>query len=75
MADHGTDGSMSGLSESEAKGFHSLFMASTIAYVVIAVIAHFLVWQWRPWFPGIEGYASLVDGVQTVANHVVTRLT
>lgn len=75
MADHGSDDSISGLSSSEAKAYHSLFMASTIAYVVIAVIAHFLVWQWRPWFPGPEGYASLVDGVQAVANHVVTRLT
>jgi light-harvesting complex 1 beta chain len=32
-------------------------------FVVIAVIAHFLAWQWRPWLPGPKGYTSLIDGV------------
>ena len=41
---------ITGLNEEEAKEFHSLFVTSMIGYVVVAVIAHFLVWQWRPWF-------------------------
>jgi light-harvesting complex 1 beta chain len=61
MADN--RGSLSGLSEQEAKEFHSIFMTSFIVFTVIAIIAHFLVWNWRPWFPGPNGYAALQDGV------------
>jgi light-harvesting complex 1 beta chain len=43
-------GSLSGLSASEAKAFHSLFMTSFIIFTLIAVGAHVLVWMWRPWF-------------------------
>jgi light-harvesting complex 1 beta chain len=56
-------GSMSGLTESEAKEFHAIFMTSFIIFTVIAVIAHFLAWQWRPWLPGPQGYAALLQGV------------
>jgi len=42
-------GSLSGLTEQEAKEFHGIFMTSFIGFTVIAVIAHFLVWNWRPW--------------------------
>jgi light-harvesting complex 1 beta chain len=57
------DKSMSGLTEPEAKEFHTIFMTSFIIFVVIAIIAHILAWQWRPWLPGPNGYASLMDGV------------
>ena len=63
MAADNRSGSLSGLTEQEAKEFHGIFMTSFILFTVIAVIAHFLVWQWRPWFPGPQGYASLMDGV------------
>ena len=49
-------GSLSGLTEPEAKEFHRIFMASFIVFIVIAIIAHFLAWQWRPWLPGPNGY-------------------
>lgn len=42
----------------EAKEFHTLFVVSMGVFVLIAVIAHFLVWQWRPWFPGTEPYKA-----------------
>lgn len=42
-------GSLSGLTEQEAKEFHGIFVTSFIGFTVIAIIAHFLVWQWRPW--------------------------
>jgi light-harvesting complex 1 beta chain len=62
-------GSLSGLSEEEAKEFHSLFMFGFTVFTAIAAVAHFLVWLWRPWLPGVRGYASLSDGtVQTVAS-------
>jgi light-harvesting complex 1 beta chain len=58
MADNARLGSTSGLSEAEAKEFHGVFVTSFIAFTVIAIIAHFLVWQWRPWFPAVTGYAA-----------------
>ncbi len=67
--------SLSGLSEHEAKEFHRIFMMSFIIFTVIAIIAHFLVWQWRPWLPGTEGYAAISDGVQAVAHSVLTRFS
>ncbi len=68
MADEKRTGSLSGLTEDEAKEFHSIFVTSFIIFTVIAIIAHFLVWQWRPWIPGPNGYASLVDGVSVALN-------
>jgi len=59
MADR--DKSLSGLGEDEAKEFHSIFVVSFIAFTVIALIAHLLVWNWRPW-----GWASMDQaGIQT----------
>jgi light-harvesting complex 1 beta chain len=60
------DVSLSGLTEPEAREFHSIFVTSFIIFTVIAIIAHFLVWQWRPWLPGPQGYrTSFIDGVTT----------
>ncbi|WP_088280385.1 light-harvesting antenna LH1, beta subunit [Ideonella sp. A 288] len=42
-------GSLSGLSEQEAREFHGMFVTSFIGFTVIAVVAHVLVWSWRPW--------------------------
>lgn len=56
-------GSTSGLTDSEAREFHSIFVTSFIAFTVIAIIAHVLVWQWRPWLPGPNGYTELMDGL------------
>ena len=41
MAD-GRHGSLSGLSDQEAKEFHGIFMTSFIIFTLIAVVAHFL---------------------------------
>jgi light-harvesting complex 1 beta chain len=42
-------GSLSGLSEQEARDFHGLFVTSFIGFTVIAIVAHVLVWNWRSW--------------------------
>jgi len=71
----GTDdrtGSLTGLTESEAKEFHSIFMTSFIAFVVVALIAHFLAWMWRPWLPGEHGYSMLLDAAKVAMNSVMT---
>jgi light-harvesting complex 1 beta chain len=73
MAADNRGGSLSGLTEQEAKEFHSIFVTSFIIFTVIAIIAHFLVWNWRPWIPGPNGYAALTDGV-TYAMSTLTSL-
>jgi light-harvesting complex 1 beta chain len=55
----------SGLTEGEAKEFHSIFIQSFAIFVGVAIVAHILAWLWRPWLPGPNGYATsmLLDGV------------
>ena len=70
------EGSLSGLTDAEAKEFHSIFMTSLIIFTLIAVVAHFLAWQWRPWLPGASGYASIVnDAKDAVAAYVAVAFT
>ena len=68
------DGSLSGLSEAEAREFHSVFMTSFLVFVAVAVVAHILAWMWRPWLPGPGGYASPDDGIAHVGA-LVSMLT
>ena len=67
--------SLSGLTEQEAKEFHRLFVISFVIFTVIAIIAHFLVWQWRPWLPGPEGYTAVTDGLQAIVGSTISHLT
>ncbi len=73
MADD-RSGSLSGLTESEAREFHGIFITSFIIFTVIAIIAHFLVWNWRPWLPGPGGYASMFEDAKTLAYSVLPYL-
>jgi light-harvesting complex 1 beta chain len=66
MADNDGRSSLSGLTEAEAQEFHSLFVGSFLIFTIIAIIAHFLVWNWRPWIPGAKGYA-LLDRAHDIA--------
>jgi light-harvesting complex 1 beta chain len=73
MADTRGPGGMSGLTEAEAKEFHRVFMTSFIGFTIVAIIAHILAWQWRPWLPGPQGY-SLNDTVLPAALHQLTSM-
>lgn len=59
------------LTPEEAKEFHKIFVSSFIGFTIIAIIAHVLVWMWRPWLPGVNGYAMMNDGVE-VATATIT---
>jgi light-harvesting complex 1 beta chain len=61
--------SITGLTAAEAKEFHNLFVSSFIVFTVVAIIAHFLAWQWRPW--GGTYTTSFLDGVHTVVSAIV----
>ena len=65
------DSPSSGLTEAEAKEFHGIFVSSFIVFTLVAIVAHFLVWLWRPWIPGPNGYTELLDTVRTVASVIV----
>ncbi|MFK7964577.1 MAG: light-harvesting antenna LH1, beta subunit [Burkholderiaceae bacterium] len=41
--------SLSGLSSSEAREFHGVFITGFLGFTAVAVVAHILVWVWRPW--------------------------
>lgn len=74
MATDNDRSSLSGLTEAEAQEFHGLFVKSFIAFTVIAIIAHILVWSWRPWIPGPKGYA-LLDGAISVGHGALSILS
>lgn len=38
------------LTPEEAKEFHKIFIQSFILFTLVAVVAHVLVWAWKPWF-------------------------
>ena len=65
--------SWSGLTDDEAKEFHEVYMSGFVLFTGIAVVAHFLVWLWRPWIPGPDGYAAL-DGVKDMAISAVSMI-
>jgi light-harvesting complex 1 beta chain len=68
------NGSISGLSEQEAKEFHKIFVVSFIVFVAIAIIAHILAWQWRPWLPSEEGYA-MIDTARWAVGSFISSLS
>ena len=48
MSNHRT--SISGLTDEEAQEFHQFWIQGTVGFTAVAVLAHILVWAWRPWF-------------------------
>ena len=70
------DGSISGLSEAEAKEFHTIFMTSFFLFTAVAVVAHILACIWRPWLPGPGGYNTTpLDSIQHFAQVSISYLT
>jgi light-harvesting complex 1 beta chain len=47
---HERSESLSGLTATEAKEFHGIFVGSFFAFTVIAIVAHVLMYNWKPWF-------------------------
>jgi len=69
------NGSLSGLTEQEAKEFHKIFMTSFVIFVAIAIVAHILAWMWRPWLPGPKGYSSTFDGIHVAIGHIISFIS
>jgi light-harvesting complex 1 beta chain len=66
--------SWTGLTDQEAQEFHQYYVQGLFLFVAIAVVAHLLVWFWRPWIPGPKGYAAL-DAVHTAASSVLSFIS
>lgn len=52
------------LQQNRFTGFYSIFLASFIVFLVIALVAQLLALKWRPLFPGAEGERSLIGDVK-----------
>ena len=64
MADTKAGVSTSGLTESEAKEFHSIFVTSAAVFFIVVIIAHVLAYNWRPFWPGPHGWvAAMIDQI------------
>ncbi len=64
------ESSRSGLTEKEAQEFHRFFITGFLLFTAIAVVAHVLVWMWRPWLPGENGY-SMLDMTQNLSQTLI----
>jgi len=60
-------GSLTGLTPDAAKEFHGIFMLSFIIFTLIAIVAHVLVWFWRPWLAPAGGYSEIESATQLAA--------
>ena len=75
MADDRRAGALSGLTESEAREFHGIFVTSFLGFTAVAIVAHILAWMWRPWLPPAKGYsAQVIDGATTTFASLVSFL-
>ncbi|MEM8876262.1 MAG: light-harvesting antenna LH1, beta subunit [Pseudomonadota bacterium] len=72
MADNNP--SWTGLTDQEAEEFHRYYIQGMMLFVAIAVVAHFLVWMWRPWIPAEGGYAQVIDGASSLASSVLPMI-
>lgn len=64
--------SQSGLSEAEAKEIHGYFIQWFIVYLAFAILAHILVFAWRPWIQ--PDPQSMIDGATNAAQAAMTML-
>ncbi|MAU98951.1 MAG: light-harvesting protein [Fulvimarina sp.] len=59
-------GTLSGMTEREAQEFNGLFTTSFLVFTAIAIVAHILVWIWRPWLQTPEVSQASLDTAQSL---------
>ncbi len=62
------------LTEAEAKEFHKIFIVSFLAFTAVAVVAHVLVWMWKPWLQNTADASALLSHGAAVAQAAITTL-
>ena len=62
------------LTPEEAKEFHKIFLTSFIIFTVVAIIAHFLAWNWRPWLGVGYTNTAMIEHGTHVAQAAIASL-
>jgi light-harvesting complex 1 beta chain len=63
------------LLKNDSTFFMLIFSASFVVFLVVALGASMLTWQWRSWLPGAEGETSLIGGVKSAVYTFMSYLT
>jgi light-harvesting complex 1 beta chain len=63
------------LLKNDSTFFMLIFSASFVVFLVVALGASLLTWQWRSWLPGAEGETSLIGGVKSAVYTFMSYLT
>jgi light-harvesting complex 1 beta chain len=64
--------SPSGLTDKQAQEVNKFFITGFTVLTLISTVAHILVWMWRPWIPGKNGYTTMLDISQTITQTFLT---
>lgn len=59
----------SSLTDEEAKALHGNVVSVTILFVAIAVVAHILMWMWKPWI--VVSKSAALDAAGTVVSTLI----
>ena len=59
-----TNDSLQQVLKEDSKIFQLIFAVSFVMFLVIALVAQTLSFQWRSWLPGAEGGKTLIGGVK-----------
>jgi light-harvesting complex 1 beta chain len=54
------------VSDAEAKEFHNAFMSGFYIWLLVAIVAHVLVWMWKPWLT-VEGKRAALETITTIS--------
>jgi light-harvesting complex 1 beta chain len=65
MASNDKPASATGLTDAEAQEVHGWMVRSFTIYIVFAIVAHVLMWMWRPWIGPAAETSMTERGVET----------
>ena len=66
---------LQGVLKNDSKTFLAIFAVGFAVFLVIALVAQALGWQWRSWLPGAEGVKSVTGGVKAAVYTFMSHLT
>ena len=55
--------------------YFSIFVASFVLFLTIAIVGQMLFLRWRSWFPGAEGGKTLIGDVKAAVYTFMSQLT
>jgi len=70
-----TSDPLPGATKGDSVAFASIFVASFVLFLAIALLSLLLTWNWRAWLPVAAGEKSLVHGVKSAVYTFMPYLT